>query len=151
MIKNLENKFWMILETLMPSLHAFAWKRRRVGKYLISGGTAAATNILFLYYFTDVVGFWYIYSAVLSFSIAFSVSFIFQKFWTFEDGSTENIRGQAILYLVVAVTNLCLNTALIYVLVEFFRTHYLIAQIIAGIIVACESFFVYRRFIFKRT
>lgn len=149
MIIELEHRIWKFVYTVSPSLHAALFKRRRFVKYLISGGTAAAVNIGLLYVFTDIFGIWYITSAVMSFVAAFFVSFIFQKFWTFEDRSTDNMHGQAAVYLVVTTTNLCLNTALIYGFVEFIHIHYLFAQIIAGGIIACESFFVYRKFIFR--
>ena len=146
---NLENKLWHFLQSLSPRTHEVVWKYRFVGKYIVAGGTAATTNLLFLYFFTAVVGLWYVFSAVLAFIIAFVVSFCLQKFWTFEDHSTESVHAQAAFYLVVATINLCLNTALIYVLVEYFAIHYLLAQIMTGTVIACESFFVYRRFIFR--
>ena len=150
-ISVIEGKFWRFLHLVSPRLYEFAFKRQTVIKFIISGGTAAIVNLLLLYFFTDIVGLWYITSSVLSFIVAFVVSFCFQKFWTFQDGSTDKMHTQVAFYLVVTVTNLCINTFFIYLLVEFFAVHYLFAQIITGIIIACESFFVYRIFIFKDT
>lgn len=150
MFLEIERKIWERVRSVSPRFHEFVWPKRRVLKYLISGGTAAAVNLLLLYFFTSILGIWYVISAVLAFSLAFIVSFVFQKFWTFEDHSTDGVHVQAASYLLVALVNLCLNTLLIYFFVEFFGIHYLVAQIIASISIACESFFVYRRFIFKR-
>jgi len=149
MFAEFEHKVWEGIREMAPTAHKFLWPRRRVVKYVVSGGTAAAANLLLLFFFTDILNIWYVISAVLAFSIAFVISFIFQKFWTFEDRSTDGVHVQAVAYLVVALINLCLNTFLIYCFVEFFSIHYLVAQIISGILIACESFFVYRRFIFK--
>ncbi|MBI2476419.1 MAG: GtrA family protein [Candidatus Taylorbacteria bacterium] len=147
---NPEDMLWKALYAVSPRAHQFAFKRRMIARYIIAGGTAAAVNLSLLYFFTDILGFWYVISAVMAFIAAFVVSFCFQKFWTFEDRSTEGVHAQAAVYLMVAVLNLIINTALIYSFVEFLAVHYLLAQIAAGIIVACESFFVYRRFIFRR-
>ena len=147
-LAELEQRMWSVVHRASPVAHAALFKRRRVLKYLISGGTAAAVNIGLLYFLTDTLGIWYIFSAVLAFAVAFVVSFGFQKFWTFEDHSTDGMHGQAAAYLLVALVNLGVNTALIYGFVEFLGIHYLLAQIIAGIIIACESFFVYKKFIF---
>ncbi len=149
MIRDLENRFWLWLQSSYPFLHGIAFEKRRVFRYILSGGTAAFVNIGLLYIFTDVFGIWYLFSATLSFLVAFVVSFGFQKFWTFEDHSTDGLHGQAILYLFVALVNLCLNTAFVYMLVEFVHVHYVLAQIISGVVIACESFFVYRKFIFR--
>lgn len=149
MLKEFERKMWDIMLRVSPKTHQFVWPKRRAVKYIISGGTSAVVNLFFLYFFTDILGIWYIISAILSFSFAFVVSFIFQKFWTFEDSSTNEVSVQVAGYLLVTLINLCINTLLIYFFVEFFGIHYLIAQIIAGILIACESFFVYRKFIFR--
>lgn len=149
MIRSLENIFWRVLSFLSPRAYEIIFKRKIILKYIISGGTAAAVNLLLLFFLTDVLGFWYVISAVLAFIVAFIVSFCFQKFWTFEDRSTERVRAQATVYFVVAIVNLTINTVLIYSFVELLAIHYLIAQIFSGIIIACESFFIYRRFIFR--
>ena len=133
-----------------PRIYNITFTHRRAVKYIVSGGTAASVNFALLYFFTDTLGIWYLISAVLSFVVAFVVSFCFQKFWTFGDRSTEGMHSQAAVYLIVALVNLGINTALIYIFVEFVGIHYLVAQIMAGVIIACESFFVYRKFVFHR-
>lgn len=144
MLRKSEDAFWRFLEKVFPRTHALAWKHQRVGKYVIAGGTASVVNLFFLYIFTDIFGVWYVLSSVFSFIIAFFLSFTFQKFWTFEDRSTKGMHAQAGLYLAVALGNLAFNTGLIYAFVEYFGIHYLLAQIFSGVIVAVESFFIYR-------
>lgn len=122
----------------------------RVFRYLIAGGTAAATNLVLLYVFTSLMGIWYLMSAVFAFIIAFVVSFLLQKFWTFTDGSTEKWKSQAMVYLIVTSTNLGLNTLLMYVAVDVFGVHYMLSQFIISGLIACESYFVYQIFVFKK-
>lgn len=121
----------------------------RVFRYVISGGTAAATNIGFLYLFTGVFGIWYVLSSVMSFVLAFGISFTFQKYWTFKDHSTEAVVTQGASYFIVSIVNLGLNTLLIYLLTDFAGIFYILSQIIAGIAIAVESYFVYRHVIFR--
>jgi len=122
----------------------------KIVRYLISGGTAAFTNIAFLYIFTDIFGIWYIISGGMSFVIAFVISFILQKFWTFQDTSKDGLHRQVAVYFVTAIINLILNTGMLYIQVEYLGVHYLISQIIAGMIIALESYFVYQILIFKK-
>jgi len=85
---------------------------------------------------------------VAVFVLAVVVSFVFQKFWTFQDHSRDFIHKQAWTYLFVAVTNTIINTIFVYSLVEYAGFHYLWAQFVSNVIIACESFFVYKKFIF---
>ena len=124
-------------------------KSIKVLRYIAAGGTAAAVNLLLLYIFTEFFHIWYVISASLAFLIAFGVSFILQKFWTFKDGSLRRVRLQLVLYFAIALANLAINAALIYLLVEFARLYHILAQIITNALIALESFFVYRNLIFK--
>jgi putative flippase GtrA len=123
----------------------------RIGRFLLSGGIAFGTDLVLLYFFTDVLGIWYLSSAVAAFVLAFGVSFTLQKYWTFGDHSREGMHMQMGVYFLVAVANLALNTLLVYVFVEWASLHYLLAQMLASALIAIESFFVYQRFIFKNT
>ncbi|HUQ30348.1 MAG TPA: GtrA family protein [Candidatus Paceibacterota bacterium] len=121
----------------------------KIARYLVSGGTAATVDLVLLYAFTEWADLWYLLSSVLAFIIAFGVSFVLQKFWTFQDHDKENMHVQAGVYLAVAVMNLTLNTFLVFFFVQHFGFHYLFAQIFTSALIAVESFFVYQRFIFR--
>jgi len=122
----------------------------KVGRYLFSGGIAAVTNLVLLYVLTDLAHIWYLISSVLSFLVAFMVSFFLQKFFTFQDHGREDTHKQALVYLLVTGTNLVINTALIYALVQYAGFHYLVAQILTSIAIAVESYVIYGMFIFKK-
>jgi putative flippase GtrA len=139
--------FFRLLDTLILSF--VAPRFLRVGRYLVAGGTAAATDLALLYVFTSVLGIWYLISAVLAFLIAFVVSFLLQKFWTFDDTS-EKWKSQAAVYFMITGTNLGLNTLLMYVFVDIFGIHYFVSQFIISGLIAFESYFVYQMFVFKK-
>ncbi len=123
-------------------------KAFKIFRYLVSGGSAAVVNVVFLFIFVEWFHLWYVISSILAFLIAFVVSFLLQKFWTFRNTSKEGVHKQAGVYFVVAVINLALNTALIYFFVEYFNFHYLLGQIVASGLIAISSFFIYSKFIF---
>lgn len=115
-----------------------------VMKYIISGGTATAVNLSFLYIFTDFFRVWYVFSAALAYASAFVVSFTLQKFWTFHNGTLTHIRSQFALYVALGTGNMMLNALLIYFAVESIGLHYLVAQIGIGVLIALWSLFFYR-------
>ena len=118
-------------------------------KYIISGGTAAVVDLSFLALFVDVFKINYLISAIFAFLIAFSVSFLLQKFWTFQDKGMDDVHKQASIYFIVSATNLGINTLLMYLFVDHFHIHYFLSQILASGLLAISSYFIYSRFIFK--
>lgn len=132
----------------LPSVYNFAFPRRRLIKYFISGGASAAVDLIILYILTDILGIWYLLSSIVAFAVAIGVSFTLQKFWTFRNLTTSRLYQQAALYLLIGVINLLLNSGLMYILVEVVLLWYILAQVIAALVIAALSFFVYKNFIF---
>ncbi|MFA6273107.1 MAG: GtrA family protein [Candidatus Paceibacterota bacterium] len=126
-------------------------KRFIVPRYLIGGACGAATNVFFLFLLVDVFGVWYLQAAVWSFLISWLVSFLLQKYWTFQNYSTENgvLQKQATLFFAVSFLNLGINTLLMYIFVDFFQLWYLLAQVFSSALIAISSFFIYKHFVFK--
>ncbi|KKT26577.1 MAG: GtrA-like protein [Parcubacteria group bacterium GW2011_GWA2_43_9b] len=124
-------------------------KRKRIIKYIISGGTAASVNFILLYFFTDILGLWYLLSSVLSFVAAFFVSFFLQKFWTFGDGQRDVLYKQMVVYLSITLFSLAVNTVAMYVLVDLFGVWYMLAQFFVSGLIAFWNFTAYKFFVFK--
>ena len=117
-------------------------------KYLVSGGSSACANLGILYLLTEYAHVHYLQSAVLSFTVAFFISFLLQKFWTFQDMRKEVIHQQMIWYLCLSLINLLVNTLLIYILVEYAHLWYLAAAVVSGALLAVSNFFIYKHVIF---
>ncbi len=120
-------------------------------RFFISGGTGAAVNVGVLFILTHVAHVWYLFSSIVAFVIAVCVSFIMQKYWTFQDKEREGIHVQASWFGLLALVNLGLNTLLMYVCVDGLGLHYIIGQIIASLLIALESYFVYRVIFNRKT
>ena len=120
----------------------------RIVRLIIIGGSSALFNIVLLYVFKSVFGFYYLYAAVLSFTICVIYNFTLQRTWAFK-GSSTGIHGQVALFVGVNLINLGLNTLILYGLVEYLGIQYLIGQAIASILIALESYFVYKKIIFR--
>ncbi len=118
-------------------------------RYLISGGTAAATNLLIFSALVYSAHMYYLYASILAFVMSIAVSFTLQKFWTFRDMPLHDVHSQFARYIIVIVFNLILNTILVYILVETTRVWYVVAQGIATIVIAIVGYFAYRHFVFR--
>src|SRR3989344_6102230 len=118
------------------SLNYGMFKKNVLLRYLVAGLTGASTNIGLLYIFTDIFKIWYLYSSLLSFVVAVVLSFILQKFWTFNDGDVEKVHHQFTRFLGVALLAIVVNTISMYILVDIFKMWYIFAQIITGAVIA---------------
>ena len=121
----------------------------RLLRYLISGGTAAATNLTVFFLLVHFGHMYYLYASILAFAVSIAVSFTMQKFWTFRDKPLHDVHTQFARYLVVILSNLLLNTTLVYLFVEKAGIWYLLAQILATAIIAVVGYFGYRYFVFR--
>lgn len=117
---------------------------RRVLRFVITGGSAAVVNLIALYFFTDWFGLWYLASEVFAFIIAFACSFVLQKYWVFQSREAHKIKHQLPLHFAVAGVNLFFNLVILYALVQYAHVWYLLAQVIANVLVAFVSFFAFR-------
>ena len=124
-------------------------ERHKILRYLFSGGIGATVAFFFLYTLTEWLGFYYLVSTILAFVLGVIVSFILQKFLTFQNYSRDNMRRQVLIYITIAIFNTSLNTLLVYLFVEYLGLHYLVAQFFSSGLIAFESFFIYQIFIFK--
>lgn len=118
-------------------------------RYLISGGTAAASNLAALFFLVQFGHVQYLKASVLAFVMSVVVSFTMQKFWTFHDRPVHDVHAQFARYLVVILANLALNTALVYLLVEMANVWYLAAQFMATVVIAVTGYVGYQRFVFR--
>ena len=120
----------------------------RIARFLLSGGLATVTNIGLLFVLVHFFYVWYLLAASISFIAASAVSFMMQKFFTFNDYTRHKINQQTSLYLGVQIFNLGFNTLLMYVGVGLLHIQYLIAQILISGSMAVYNFFVYKHLVF---
>lgn len=122
---------------------------QKVARYMISGLTVLGFQVSLVYLFTSILNIWYLASSMLAFWLAFMLSFVLQKLWTFQNKERKKVPFQLFNFFLFSIFGLTFNTALIYLLVDIFNLHYMISQLIAIFIVATSGFFVYG-IIFKK-
>ncbi len=122
-----------------------------VFRYIISGGTSATVDLVALYILNTLLRVHYLLAATIAFGVAFFVSFTMHKFWTFRDRSTKSTHIQVAIYLITSLFGLSLNTLFMYIFVDRMHVMVLMSQVFAGAIVACGTFFLSRKFVFKNS
>ncbi len=109
-------------------------------RYAISGLSGVIANLLVFSLAVEVYALWYMYAAVLGFLVAYLVTFTMHKFWTFVATPLNRTFSQGWLYLLSALATLAVNSALLYVQVEWLGLWPIVGQAIALFISAGFSF-----------
>ena len=104
---------------------------RQFVKFGIIGIVNTLINLGCLYIFTEFFKIYYILSAVLAFLVAVTNSFVLNKIWTFKEKIYEDTSKKYVKFMIISVTALLVNLAILYFFTEFLHLHYLISQIIA--------------------
>ncbi len=118
-------------------------------RFGISGLAVAGSGLLSLYLFAHVFGWWYLLASSLSFAVTFVSAFTLQKFWTFRNKELQQIPRQLSWSIALATFNFFFNAGLMYVFVEVFDLHYLLAQCLTYAVIGTFDFFMYKFIVFK--
>jgi len=110
---------------------------------------ATGVDFCIMVLLTEWVGLWYVLSNVLSATTGAIVNFLLGRYWSFV--STENkVSVQAILYVLVAVGSLILNTLGVYIFTEYFEANYVLSKAITAVLIGVfYNFTMQRKVVFK--
>jgi putative flippase GtrA len=117
--------------------------RYKLVRFIISGGIGATVHLGVVFILTHVFGVWYLYATSAGFMLAIGVSFVLQKFWTFQNVTTDLVHKQGTMFTGVAVFNFILNGFLMSIFVENFGLMPVVAQAGTSVLIAFESFLAY--------
>lgn len=106
----------------------------RFVKFGIVGGSGIFVNMGGLWFFTEVVGFYYLISSVLAIALAMISNFIWNDLWTWRDRGEPGIRAyltrMAKFILVSSIAAYIGNLGILWLLTHFFHVYYLISNLI---------------------
>ena len=109
-------------------------------RYLFVGGIAALVNIGMLYVFTDLVNLYYVISNVLAFTLGLAVNYILSKKFVFQGETSINKANEFMIYAIIGVIGLVLDTFLIWTFTEKLKIYYMISKIISTAMVFIWNF-----------
>ena len=139
LVKLKENKY--VSEFLSPkTLKQFA-------KYIITGVLSAGIELSLLYVITEFAGFWYIISNTIAYIGGFCVSFLLNKYWSFN--SRENFGRQLIMYGILFLINLALSNTLLYLATSIIGIQYMISKVFVMGIIVLWNFIIYKKIIYR--
>ncbi|KKP91309.1 MAG: GtrA-like protein [Candidatus Nomurabacteria bacterium GW2011_GWD2_36_14] len=121
----------------------------KIAKFGISGIICVGLYYLTLYCLTEFVEIWYPISAAIGSILSYTSSFLFQKYWTFDNKDKKEIPKQILRYFIMSGVLLCANSIFLYLLVEYINLKYLIAQIFITVILSIVSYLITKKIFAK--
>ncbi len=109
-------------------------------RYLFVGGFAAVVNIGMLYILTDFFNFYYLVSNIISFVLGLLVNYLLSKKFVFQEEISISQSKEFIIYAVIGIVGLGLDTLFVWLFTDVVKLHYLISKIISTFIVFIWNF-----------
>lgn len=117
-------------------------------RYNIFAGFSTLLDLILIYVLTEFFNIWYMYSVTIGYIVGVSTNYILNKYLTFKNKSRKIVL-QFGLFVTIALIGLLLNQIIIYLLVEFIGMWYMLAKIIAVVIVMFWNFSRHKKWTFK--
>ncbi|PJE73877.1 MAG: hypothetical protein COV01_03485 [Candidatus Taylorbacteria bacterium CG10_big_fil_rev_8_21_14_0_10_41_48] len=117
-------------------------------RYVFSGGTAAAIDVMLLYVLVAYFDVYYLAAATFAMTMSFIARFLLQKFVTFQDHDHSEEKKQFAYYSALYFASLATTNALLYLFVEKLNFWLIPSQIVSILLIACACYFIYKIFIF---
>lgn len=119
-------------------------------RHAVIGGTAFLIDYGILILLTEVAGLYYLWSATISFVVSLIFNYRFSMRYVFKRRTDISREKEFLIFLVLSVIGLLLNTLLLWIMVDHTHIHYLIAKLLATGIVTIYNFFSRKRFLEKK-
>lgn len=113
----------------MPNL----FEKRKIFGYATAGGFSVSLDLVLLYFFTEIVGLYYILSAIIAFTCGTTASYAINRNLAFK-GTKRNVYEGFAYFVCFHIIALIIIVSLLTFFVEFLNINYLISRILAGLI-----------------
>lgn len=119
-------------------------------RYFVSGGVAFVVDASLLYILTEWLGFHYLLSTVLSYSVGLVITYIFSILWVFDSRSLDNRVLEFSVFASIGVMGLGLTSLLMWLFTSGCGLHYIISKAITTVIVFVWNFVAKKLLLFRR-
>lgn len=133
----------------MLKLIEFAKQYLQMIKFMFVGGSGTLLNLLFLWILTDLAGFHYLISYIISFCIVLISNYTLNTYWTFKNSKRNNYG--LLRYGLIGLGTLSIRQLLLYVFTDIFGIYYLLSAIIVTVISFIINFIFSKRYVWVKS
>ena len=118
-------------------------------RYCFVGGFAFIVDAGGLFVLTEYAGIYYLLSATISFILGLVVNYLLSTAWIFKKSKLSNRWTEFLIYSVIAVVGLGLNTLFLWLFTDCLHIYYMLSKIITAALVMLWNFFARKIILFK--
>ena len=123
-------------------------KTKKFLKYNIAGSFQFVTDLFLLWFLTDIVGFFYLFSATISVVISSVIGYSLNKKYVFQKSQRKFLHGYGI-FLTITIFKIFAVIGLLFFFVDILKINYLISRILTGLIVVGIMYTLHTKLTFK--
>ena len=122
---------------------------RQPFKYYLVGASGVLVNLGLLYFLTDIIGAWYVFSQAVAAGVSMTTNFTLHKFLTYRKEIKEaKTLERYIKFITISLLGMGILLGLTYVLVENFAMYYMHAAMLSIAIAGSFNYFANRKWTF---
>ena len=122
---------------------------RQTFKYYLVGACGVLVNLGLLYFLTDIIGAWYVFSQAVAAGVSMTTNFTLHKFLTYRKEIKEaKTLERYIKFITISLLGMGILLGLTYVLVENFAMYYMHAAMLSIAIAGSFNYFANRKWTF---
>jgi putative flippase GtrA len=110
-------------------------------KYLFVGGICTVLDFFLLFVLKDYFSVNYVIASIISFSASVILNYFLCTLWIFKTRIIKNRYGEFMIYVIISVVGLFINTGLIWLFTEILGTPVLFSKVLGTPIVLIWNFF----------
>ena len=118
-------------------------------RYCFVGGFAFIVDAGGLFVLTEYAGIYYLLSATISFILGLVVNYLLSTAWIFKKSKLSNGWTEFLIYSVIGVVGLGLNTLFLWLFTDCLHIYYMLSKIITAALVMLWNFFARKIILFK--
>ena len=119
-------------------------------RYFISGSIATIVDFGLLYLLTEFFDFYYLLSAVISFSVGLLITYLFSITWIFNQRRISNRWIELLIFSSIGAIGLLLTYLFMQYFTEVIKLHYMLSKVLTTIIVFFWNFLTKRFILFTK-
>ncbi|SFQ29930.1 Putative flippase GtrA (transmembrane translocase of bactoprenol-linked glucose) [Lachnospiraceae bacterium XBB1006] len=116
-------------------------------RHSLVGGTAFAIDYGLMIALTENAGFYYLWSAIISFVVSMLFNYCFSMRFVFQRRTDISRQLVFLIFTTLSSIGLAMNTVLLWYLVTLTNMHYQPAKLIATLVVTLYNFFSRKRYL----
>jgi dolichol-phosphate mannosyltransferase len=123
-------------------------KAKKFLKYNLAGSFQFIVDLFLLWFFTEIIGFYYLVSAFISVVVSSIIGYSLNKNYVFQKSKRNFLHGYGI-FLTITTVKIFVIIGILFFFVDVLKIYYLLSRILTGLIIVIIMYILHTKLTFK--